>query len=294
MSLIKSYAIGNGDMFYIAHNSDNFTIIDCSIPDDRRGSVLAELLVEAQNKGITRFISTHPDQDHIGGLVELDDHLGLLNFYTVENTATKDDPTADFERYVELRDSDKAFYIRKGCTRKWMNESGDGRRSSGIEILWPDTTNEDYEAALLMAAVGGSPNNISPIIKYSLQNGVKALWMGDLETAFMEAIETDVDIPEVDILFAPHHGRASGKVPNSWLKQLQPKIIVVGEAPSAHLNYYAGYDTITQNSAGDILFDCQAGKVHIYVNDDAYYADFLHQDGFDHLDGLYYVGSLHL
>lgn len=35
MSIIKSYAIGNGDMYYIRHNSDNFTIIDCSMPDDR-------------------------------------------------------------------------------------------------------------------------------------------------------------------------------------------------------------------------------------------------------------------
>jgi len=54
------------------------------------------------------------------------------------------------------------------------------------------------------------------------------------------------------------------------------------------------YDTLTQNSTGDILVDCQTGKVHIYVNDDAYYSDFLHQDGLDHLEGLYYIGSLRL
>jgi len=29
MSIIKSFAVGNGDMFYIKHNSDNFSIIDC-------------------------------------------------------------------------------------------------------------------------------------------------------------------------------------------------------------------------------------------------------------------------
>ena len=26
MSIIKSYSVGNGDMFCISHNSDNFTI----------------------------------------------------------------------------------------------------------------------------------------------------------------------------------------------------------------------------------------------------------------------------
>jgi beta-lactamase superfamily II metal-dependent hydrolase len=294
MTIIKSYGIGNGDMFYIKHGSDNFTIIDCSIPEDRRGSILTDLATASRSKYCNRFISTHPDQDHIGGLVELDDLFEFKNFYTVKNNATKIYPTKDFVRYVELRDSAKAYYLSKGCTRKWMNDSDDKRKSAGINILWPDTSNQDYRDALALAADGESPNNISPIIKYSLKGGATVMWMGDLETDFMVKITDHVDIPEVDILFAPHHGRASGKVPDTWLTKLNPKVIVVGEAPSEHLNYYPGYDTITQNTAGDVLFDCQAGKVHIFTSDDAYQVNFLNDDGLDHLDGLYYIGSMHL
>lgn len=73
MTLVKSYAIGNGDMCYIKHNSDNFTIIDCSLPDDRAESILAEIDTQSKQKGIHRFIST-PDQDHISGLCTLDDN----------------------------------------------------------------------------------------------------------------------------------------------------------------------------------------------------------------------------
>lgn len=29
MTIIKSFSVGNGDMFAIRHHSDNFTIIDC-------------------------------------------------------------------------------------------------------------------------------------------------------------------------------------------------------------------------------------------------------------------------
>ena len=29
MSIIKSFSVGNGDMFYIEHNSDNFSVVDC-------------------------------------------------------------------------------------------------------------------------------------------------------------------------------------------------------------------------------------------------------------------------
>jgi hypothetical protein len=43
--------------------------------------------------------------------VELDDKLGIINFYCGENDATKEDPTADFERYCDLRDGSKAFYL---------------------------------------------------------------------------------------------------------------------------------------------------------------------------------------
>lgn len=36
MTIVKSYCSGDGDgdMFYIRHNSDNFTRIDCSILED--------------------------------------------------------------------------------------------------------------------------------------------------------------------------------------------------------------------------------------------------------------------
>ena len=221
MSIVKSLSVGDGDMFYIKHGTDNFTMIDCCMSDDDGAPIVEELKSESYGKEITRFISTHPDDDHIRGLEYLDDQLKILNFYCVKNDATKDDDTDDFERYRQLRDSEKkAFYIFLACTRRWMNRSDDERRNSGINILWPRTGNKHFKQALQDAANGESPNNISPIIKYSRNDGVTMLWMGDLETEFMEAIENDVDLPAVDILFAPHHGRDSGKVPQSMLNKL--------------------------------------------------------------------------
>jgi hypothetical protein len=61
------------------------------------------------------------------------------------------------------------------------------------------------------------------------------MWMGDLETDFLEKIEDLVDWGEITVLFAPHHGRASALVPSSILEKLNPEIIVIGEAPSEHL-----------------------------------------------------------
>jgi beta-lactamase superfamily II metal-dependent hydrolase len=292
MSLVKSLSVGNGDMFYIVHGSDNFTMIDCYMPQFRQASILFELKLQAAGKGIVRFISTHPDDDHIKGLTALHERMNLVNFYCVKNETTKPDQTDDFDQYCALRDdAEKAFYIFRGCTRKWMNQHGDGRSSSGIEILWPDTSNQLYQEALRDAADGGCANNISAIVKYSLNAGATMLWMGDLETEFMEELDP-IPVGRADILFAPHHGRDSGKVPAAWLQRIQPKLIVVGEAPAEYLHYYPAYNTITQNSAGDITLDCDTGRTDIYVSDSDYSVDFLTDFRMAHNHGGKYIGSL--
>lgn len=294
MTLVKSFAVGNGDMFYIQHGSDNFSIIDCSLSDDREAEILNEIAFAKKGKGITRFISTHPDQDHLHGLVQLDDRFEILNFYVVNNAATKTDETDDFTRYKKLRDhSKKAFYIERGCSRLWMNKKNAERGSSGINIRWPVLSNEEFKKALKQAKEGGSLNNISPVIRYSLNDGAIVTWMGDLETDFMESISTAFTPEASHILFAPHHGRKSGRVPKNWLDAIAPKIIVVGEAPASDLTYYDGYDTITQNSAGDIIFECLQEKTRVYVSERGYSVDFLEQENVDNTHG-YYIGTFYV
>ena len=295
MSIIKSISVGNGDMFYIKHGSSNFTIIDCNMDDTNKQKITDEIISESNNKDITRFISTHPDEDHIHGLKYLDDKIGILNFYCVKNEATKSDETDDFKKYCELRDSDKkAFYIYEGCSRCWMNQNDEEKKygSSGINILWPITDNEDYKAELLNAKEGKSPNNISPIIKYSLSNGVTVLWFGDLENSFMEKIKDTVELPEADIIFAPHHGRSSGKIPKEWMESISPKIVIIGEAPSEKINYLSNYNTITQNTAGDIILDCESGIVDIYVSNENYSVKFLENNKKSNAYGATYIGTL--
>lgn len=164
--------------------------------------------------------------------------------------------------------------------------------SSGINILWPITSNEDYKTELSNAKDGKSPNNISPIIKYSLNNGVTVLWFGDLENTFMEKIKDLIELPKADIIFAPHHGRSSGKIPKEWMESIDPKIVVIGEAPSEKINYLSGYNTITQNTAGNIIFDCDTGIVDVYVSNEKYSVDFLKDKKKSNKYNGKYIGSL--
>lgn len=291
MAIVKSLAVGNGDMIYIQHNSDNFTIIDCNLTADSADGRIAELLQASKGKGITRFISTHPDQDHFGGIELLDASMPILNFYVVQNQAIKDDETSSFKHYCKLRDNaGKAFYIFKGCSRRWMNEESEERGSSGISVLWPDTDNPNFKEALAACNAGESYNNVSAVIRYALQDGASFMWLGDLETEFMESITEHIKLEKTTIVFASHHGRDSGKIPDSWLEKLDPQIIVIGEAPSRHLNYYTGYTTITQNKAGDITMECVDDKVHFYVSNPDYEHAKLTDEGKTTFDN--YVGSI--
>jgi beta-lactamase superfamily II metal-dependent hydrolase len=244
------------------------------------------------DKGITRFISTHPDDDHFAGIVELDKAMPIVNFYCVKNGTTKAESTPDFEKYCQLRDSDKAFYIEQGSQRRWLNQSDEARKGAGIQILWPVPNNKYYLEVLKAAKDGKSPNNISAVIKYSVTDSATFLWMGDLETDFMENIKPDLLLPKVNILFAPHHGRDTGTLPPEFLDAMQPDIIVIGEADSKHLNYYDGYNTITQNSAWDISFIVDNNKVHIFSSNPDYSVDFLDDQKVDTMD--YYIGTLNV
>ena len=294
MAIVKSFAVGNGDMFYVQHASDNFSIIDCCLPGSRRSDILREIVDAKKGKGITRFISTHPDQDHINGLVHLDDRINILNFYVVKNNAMKEDETIDFKHYKGLRDNqDRAFNLRRNCERLWMNKTNEERDSSGIEIQWPIESHEEFKNALKQAEDGGSPNNISPVIRYTRKEGAHITWMGDLETDFMESISSDFKPEHSHVLFAPHHGRKSGRVPKAWLKRINPTVIVVGEAPSSDLNYYSDYNTITQNSSGDITFECLKEKTNVYVSETNYTVDFLKIENVENTYGKY-IGTFYV
>lgn len=261
MPVITSYSVGDGDMFTIKHMGATYTIIDCCYNDTTAfKNIIREIHQESEGR-ILQFISTHPDEDHIKGIGLLFKNLNIDDFYVVQNRATKNDYSKNFEDYIKIRDGKLVNVIPIDC---------DEPAKGGINFLWPDIEDEYFKDALHKAAKGTEFNNISPIIVYTIKGGAKAMWMGDIEHGFLEKVMYNIIWPEVDILFAPHHGRSSGSVPDEILEQLNPKLIVIGESKSNFLDYYPDYDTVTQNRAGDIRLVCNGNTVKIYCENKAY------------------------
>lgn len=275
MAIIKSFSYeeGNirGDMFYIKHNVDCFTVIDCYLKENdvRKDSIINEIVKESNNKYIQRFISTHPDDDHIHGIEDLWKKWSTKNFYCVANNFAPDPKNPSLTKYIELRDNHNTA-IHKGLKRAFLNKKGitdDGIdiNSSGINFLWPDLQNEEFKTAL--KKVQTEPNNICPAITYKVNGGPSFLWMGDMETEMQKSFyESEKGkIGHIDIVFAPHHGRESGSIPEELMKELSPEIIVIGNAPSKNIKYLDTDLTITQNTSGDILFDIKYDRVIVYT-----------------------------
>jgi beta-lactamase superfamily II metal-dependent hydrolase len=310
MPVVKSFAVCSqkgqcGDMFYINHGSDNFTVIDCCLNEDRSREIIKEIKDLRSSKGIFRFISTHPDDDHICGIKDLNDNVNIDNFYCVANKAKNPDGETDFEKYCALRDGKSAYHICQGCKRKWMNLDSDtedtgNRGNSGINIHWPIINNSQHQDVLDKVKDWDKTNNLSPIIRYSVNGGASFIWFGDMENDFMETIKDDVKLEKTQVVFAPHHGRESGTLIKEWLDKLKPKLIIIGEAPAENICYYPNHDTITQNSAGDITFNCNDNEIDIYVSEKSY-ADTKRFNGYIHnvlprrgyKSGFgYYVGTI--
>lgn len=268
MVTIKSFSVGNGDMFYICHENKTYTIIDCNIIEEAENKIIKEMKEVKNDNDFNRFISTHPDEDHIKGIKLLNEKIGITNFYCVDNKIKTED-SADFKKYYELRDNSD-LKLKKDMKNSWLNQTHKGREGSNIFILWPDIDNKYYKEELgkLENNEKNSANNISPIIKYSEEEGITVLWFGDMENDFLEKIVAEVELPKSDIIFAPHHGRDTGKIPKYILDKIDPKLIVIGEANPKYLNYYKGFNTITQNKAKNIVIKSRIGKVDIYTTNE--------------------------
>ena len=278
MSVVKSYSFPEGDvrgdMFYIKHNTDNFTVIDCYLKEGKNSScrkdgILAEIAEESKGKTIKRFISTHPHNDHILGIEALDAQDEIINFYAVANDIPANPDDDSLTKYLEIKAA-KNTPIVEGLRRCWLNKADDdkARYGSGIHFLWPKkTTVKEFSDALEDVKKGGNPNNISCVFMYTIRDGATYMWMGDMQTDMQEVFlrEMKNQLGPVDVLFHPHHGRKSSAPPKELMDILNPKIVVISNAPADDLNYDEPDRTITQNTAGDIVFVNEGDYVHVFT-----------------------------
>lgn len=241
-----------------------------------------EYLQKLNVKEIWRFIITHPDMDHLDGIKDLYSEFDILHTWDTDNDKELDlenfgggyNPE-DWKHYLKIRGKKYTQTTRltpkSGSEEKyWTNDN--------IKILCPtkslvDKANESEDY-----------NHASYALLYTppKSNGGhwKILFAGDTHDASWEHIleQYEDDVKDIDILFAPHHGRDSDRN-YDFLKTLKPTITLFGNAKSKYLAYDKYPDIITNNQAGYIVMNVTDNRVEFYVKNEKFANDYREKEG---------------
>jgi beta-lactamase superfamily II metal-dependent hydrolase len=301
--------VKQGDCSIIQHTSGHVTVIDVfnakkPTPDELAMREILHVLLRSkesrqervnqkeypvnpieylQSFGINsvfRFILTHPDMDHMGGIKDFFEVFNPLNFWDTGNDAEKEFEEgspydeSDWEFYRSLRDenpqeSPKRLTLYSGNQGKFWNIGDTGELGGdGIYILAPTpelvkeaNETEDY-------------NDCSYVLLYRAPGG-KIVLGGDShdKTWTHILLKHRNSVTNVDLLIAPHHGRKS-KRSYEFLDVLNPKVTFFGNASAEDLAYSAwrsrGLKYITNNQANCMVVDTGVSPNDLYVTNEAY------------------------
>jgi competence protein ComEC len=302
MGIFHYLNVEHGDCSIIQHPSGHVTVVDVNnagkgdvfveeevrkllgLPGDfnqRHSPVDPVAYMKRHNiTSVFRFIATHPDMDHIGGIESLFKAFSPANFWDTNNWEEKtfDGPCqwdeGDWHFYKHLRDSapqndPKRLVLYANQIGKYFNQHEDGTGGGdGLFILAPTKA---LEAA---AQASGDCNEYSYVLLYRSEGG-RILLSGDSHDATWEHILANhrSEVEDVDILLAPHHGRDSGRS-FDFLDVVRPRLTLFGVANSQHLAYdewsRRGLPIITNNQANCVVLDTNSAPIRVYVTNKAF------------------------
>ena len=333
MPEVHFLTVGEGDCTLIRHSSGRVSMIDIcggnrarKSQEELRRAMLIESLQLARGNPlgnyrmcenpthpldyiqdrslhpIYRFISTHPDMDHLDGFKALLDTFAVHNFW--HTGAEKQKPEfdkspyseADWDAYKKVQRGDvsgtKSLEKLDGATFEFANKGGDGDRGDCLHIAAPS-------AGLVSQANNEQEfNDSSYIIVYRMQGG-KIVICGDAEDgAFNHAIEKYPRLMEdVGILLAPHHGRDSGR-DYGFLDHLNPRFTLLGCAPHEHHRTSSwtsrGLAYCKQNQCGNMIAvpSREDGRIDLYIQSKSFAENSGGDSNRTYVEGMYFFKTV--
>lgn len=227
---------------------------------------------------IFRFIITHPDMDHLDGIKDLYATLAVYNTWDTDNDKFIDVNNffagynkEDWEFYLEIRGGQYASSKRLtnfdySNSPYWPDDN--------LKVLCPT------EALVAQANRNKSYHDLSYVLLFTPPKSGggrwKILFAGDSEDNSWDYILEHYkdDVADIDVLFAPHHGRDSGRN-FDFLKTLKPTVTLLGNASSSYLAYSKYPEIrITNNQAGYVVLDVNENRIQILVKNEDFAKDF--------------------
>lgn len=236
-----------------------------------------EWLEDSGATTVFRFVSTHPDMDHLSGLNELFEHndIQIVNFWDVSHNFTKSENDegfssgkfkyADWVAYEKCRSSSQ----NPKCINPLRGHSQDYWVQDGISILSPD------DSIIEFSHKSNNTNHLSYVLL--IQHGLTKVYLcGDATNdntlpGIIEHYGEDYfkkKSGETVILKAPHHGRNSG-YHSDFVNLLDPDAVIVsvGKKPNTDAsNKYRNHSDNVWSTRwkGNISLQCRTDGRCIY------------------------------
>lgn len=202
--------VGQGDAIFIETPSKNQILVDGG-PDK---SVLKELgkVMPFYDRSIDVVILTHPNLDHLAGLVE------VLKKYEVKTYIDAGDDYA-LSEYVELKNIIKERRINYIKGRRGMKIIAD--KEVGLLILMPEKLIESK-----------NPNDNSIVAKLTYGD-IDFLLMGDAEKNEELSLVLIGDNIESEVLKVGHHGSKTSSNP-LFLEKVKPELALISVGKNSY------------------------------------------------------------
>lgn len=196
--------VGQGDAIFIEAPNGNQVLID----GGSNRKVLKELgkVMPFYDRTIDAVIATHPDKDHIGGLIE------VLKGYEVD-IFMEPGVSSDTGAYQELEKTIADKKLPKILARRGMSLNlGEGAR---LNILFPDRDTDDWET------------NTASIVAKLAYGDTSFLLTGDSPIAIEKYLSMiDGQNLKSDVLKAGHHGSRTS-TSESFASLVSPEYAVI-------------------------------------------------------------------
>ncbi len=207
---------------------------------------IAFLAEKYPEKDLFRYVQTHPDLDHMRGLVALRSAgISILNFWDTKHDKRPDfQSESDEEEWKEYetlsvgKRGNSVLHLYRGARGVYYNEEPERvNGGDGIKILSPTLE--------LIKSMNGNEdsNNLSYVLRLKY-NGIRVILGSDAEDEAWDSIVKKYgEKLKCHVLKASHHGRDSGYHQEA-VKLMSPEytIVSVGKKPETDAsNKYRAY-----------------------------------------------------
>lgn len=199
------------------------------------------------DREIELVIATHPDRDHIAGLVDVAKNYKIGK--VIATGAEKD--TAVFKEWKDIREYNRIETLE--ALRGEEISFGDSK----LKIVFPE---------LAVDAAAGDANNQSVVARLDYGDN-SFLFTGDIESPAEKEILASGENVNVDFLKIAHHGSKYSSS-DEFLDAVNPETAVIsvgannsyGHPTEAVLNSLKSrnIDILRTDEVGDIIFECKA------------------------------------